>query len=74
MPNNASLKITSAGAKRLLEYLDSVPMNKRDAVWHQLHGDVKKISDIWFHVNMKKSHLSKIQKQANAILSNTTIK
>lgn len=57
--NNTHMKLSNASAKKLLDLLNDVPLNKRDSMWQQLFNDIKKIHDIWNNINIKRSYIQK---------------
>ena len=56
--NNTYLKLTEDTNKRLIELLESVPMNKRDIIWNQLNKDLLKSKNIWEAIKKKRKLLN----------------
>jgi hypothetical protein len=61
---NTYLKLNKNTSDRLLKILEQVSDKEKDTVWRDLHNEVNKICSIWYNIDIRSIHLSKIHAQA----------
>ncbi len=59
---NTSITLSDATSDYLMKILDTVPVNNRNVVWHQLNGDIKKARAIWKMIDSKNKLVSQKNK------------